>query len=284
MTATILNGHALAHEMLATTHAAADAFAARAGRRPTLALVLTGDNAGALAYSARIEEFAGRAGIATTMRRVEQSATLDEILGTIAALNQDGAVDAILPLLPFGPHVPPLAIAQSIDPRKDADGLTPANAGRLALGLDALAPCTPQGAIKLAEFVVGPVAGLTVTIVGASLSVGRPLALMLLQREATVTIAHAATRDLAGACRTAELLFVAAGRAGLINASHVKPGAVVIDIGINMVEGPPPRLVGDVDVVSVAPVARAISAAPDGVGPLTTAFLMANVLRAAQTR
>ncbi|MBL8551275.1 MAG: bifunctional 5,10-methylenetetrahydrofolate dehydrogenase/5,10-methenyltetrahydrofolate cyclohydrolase [Hyphomonadaceae bacterium] len=283
MTATILEGHALADRMLAETRAKADAVAAAIGRRPRLVILLLREDPGALAYAERQAEFAARAGIVAELRRVKAD---EDALALVAALNADAAIDGILPLFPLPPHIDPLALAQAIAPAKDVDGLNPFNAGRLAVGLDALAPCTPQAAIMLAASVVGELRGLDVTVVGASIGVGRPLAQMLLQREATVTIAHVATRDLAKACRGADLLFVAVGKPGLIRAEHVKAGAVVIDIGINVLDDGAggKRIVGDVDVASVEQVASAISAAPDGVGPLTTAHLMANVVRAAQRR
>jgi methylenetetrahydrofolate dehydrogenase (NADP+)/methenyltetrahydrofolate cyclohydrolase len=289
MSAAILEGHALADHLLANTRLAADAIAARTARKPILAILLMGNNPGALAYVSRLEEFAERASVTTQLCRLEMDASQNDVVATLRSLGADDGVDGVLPLLPLPAHVDPLAIAQAIDPAKDVDGLSPLNAGRLALGLEGLEPCAPLGAIKLAESVAGDLKGVTTTVVGASISVGRPLALMLLRRQATVTVAHIATRDLAAACRCSDLLFVAAGKPGLITADHVKPGAIIIDIGVNIVSAPEngpgaKRIVGDVDIASAGAVAKIISAAPDGVGPLTTAHLMANTVRAAQMR
>ncbi len=289
MSAVILEGHALADQLLANTRFAAEAIAASAGREPILAILLIGNNATALAYVSRLEEFAERAGVTLQVHRLDAGVNQSDVAGLVTTLGEDEGVDGVLPLFPVPAHIDPLAIAQAINPAKDVDGLSPLNAGRLAVGLQSLEPCTPQGAIALAQSVAGDFKGMTTTVVGASISVGRPLALMLLRREATVTIAHIATRDLAAACRRSDLLFVAAGKPDLITADHVKPGAIIIDIGINLVAAPENgpnarRIVGDVDVASAGAVAKVISAAPDGVGPLTTAHLMANTVRAAQTR
>jgi len=286
MSALILEGHALAGGLLVETQAQAQNVRAARGRPPRLAILLMGDNPGALAYAARQAEFAARAGVEADLKHIAADASLEEVLHLIETLNADDAIDGLLPLLPFCAHIEPRHLAQAIDPRKDVDGLTPLNAGRLAIGLDALAPCTPQGAVLLAESALGDLKGLDVTVVGASISVGRPLAHMLLQREATVTVAHIATRDLAKACRSADVLFVAAGKPGLITGAHVKPGATIIDIGINIIDDGAggKRIVGDVDIASAQQVAKAISHAPDGVGPLTTAYLMANTVRAASVR
>ncbi len=286
MVATILEGHALAQTLLSTARAHADAVHAARGWAPRLAILLMGDTPGALAYAARQAEFAAPAGVAVDLIPIAGDSPWDEVRALIDRLNANEHIDGILPLLPFAPHIDTGRLAEAIDPGKDVDGLTPLNAGRLANGLDALAPCTPQAAIMLAEDSLGPLKGLNATVVGASISVGRPLAQLLLRREATVTIAHIATRDLAAACRNADVLFVAVGKVGLIGADHIKPGATVIDIGINVIgDGAgAKRIVGDVDVASAQSVAKEISAAPDGVGPLTTAFLMANTVRAAEIR
>ncbi len=275
MSARLLDGQALADAML-------DAAAGQGGgrRRPCLAIV-TADAPPAAAYLRRIERSAARAGVDVRIETLADGATAAAARAIVAALAADAGVDGILPLAPFA--FPLADLVSAIPPAKDVDGLTPLNAGRLAQGLDGLFPCTPQAAIRLAEDAIGDLTGRVVTVVGASNAVGRPLAALLLRRGATVTVAHADTRDLVAACRPAELLFVAVGRPGLVTAAHVAPGAIVIDIGINAVDNGEGgmRIVGDVDAGSVATVAQAISAVPDGVGPLTAACLIANVIAAA---
>lgn len=245
-----------------------------------------GDNPSASAYTQRLRTLAETAGVSLTTHALAADAPEDAVRAALAALNADPAIDAILPLLPFGPHLPPSLLAETLAPAKDVDGLSVHTAGRLSAGLETLAPCTPQAALALAESCIGDFKGCEVTIVGASRTVGQPLALMLMRREATVTIAQAATRDLVAACRGADVLFVAAGRPHLIGPAHIKPGAVVIDIGINAIDAPErgpgqTRIVGDVDTEAVAPIARAVSVAPDGVGPITSAILMTNSIGAA---
>jgi len=281
MTATIVEGRQLADAILGRTREQIEGRLQQGMRRPRLAIVMAGANPGAVAYAERQIEFAQRAGIGATMHRLPDDADQAAAEVLISALSASDEVDGILPLFPFPAQIDTLALVQGLAPAKDVDGLTAFNAGRLAVGLDGHVPCTAQGAVFLAEHIAGDLRGKLVTVVGASIAVGRPLVQLLLRREATVTVAHAATRDLAAACRTAEVLFVAVGKAGLITADHLRPGAVVVDIGINLVQG---KIVGDVDVASAGEVASAITAAPDGVGPLTTAFLMAGVLKAAQRR
>ncbi|MEH3106927.1 MAG: bifunctional 5,10-methylenetetrahydrofolate dehydrogenase/5,10-methenyltetrahydrofolate cyclohydrolase [Sphingomonas fennica] len=278
MSARLLDGRALADARL-------DAAAARVaalGRRPCLAIVTAGAPSAA-AYLRRIERAAERAGVALRIETLAEGADAAAARARIAALAADAGVDGILPLAPFAPPLTLADLTAALPPEKDVDGLTPANAGRLAQGADGLHPCTPQAAILLAEDAAGSLKGRTATVVGASIAVGRPLAALLLARGATVTIAHADTRDLVAACRPAELLFVAVGKAGLVTADHVGAGAIVIDIGINAVDNGQGEtaIVGDVDAGSVSAVAAAISAVPDGVGPLTAACLIDNVVAAA---
>jgi methylenetetrahydrofolate dehydrogenase (NADP+) / methenyltetrahydrofolate cyclohydrolase len=287
MTAILLTGHAIAQAKLADVRASADHFGGRFGRAPSLALLAVGDNIGARAYTARLQALADQAGVA--LRAVRLTPDCDEagIAAALTALNEDPATDAILPLLPFAPHIRPTLLAEALAPGKDIDGLSAGQCGRWNAGLEARAACAPQAAMALAASVVDSFKGRTVTVVGASRALGQPLALMLLRAEATVTIAHAATRDLAAACQSAEILFVAAGRAGLIGAAHVKPGAVVIDLGVHEVAtdgASGARFVGDVDAPAIAALARAVSAVPDGVGPITSAFALENTVRAAFAR
>lgn len=286
MTATLLYGLEAARAMLATTAQGTRTFRAAHGRAPRLALVSGGANRAARAYAARIDAFAQTAGVETCAVDLPADASAAQVAAAIAALNDDDAVDGILPLAPLSAQVTLAQVAAWLSPARDVDGLTPHHAGLLAAGLPGLYPCTAQAAVRIAGDAVGALRGRTATVVGASATVGWPLATMLVRRGVTVTVAHADTADLPAACRHADLLFVAVGRAGLIDARHVAPGATVIDIGVNVIPeaAGAVRIVGDVDLAAVAPVARAVTAVPDGVGPLTTAFLIDNTLRAANAR
>ncbi len=286
MTAILLSGQDAARAMLATTARDAAAFRAAHGRAPRLALLSGGASGAVRAYVARIDAFARIAGVATLPVELPADAAAPQVAAAIAALNDDDRVDGILPLAPLPARVTMAQVAAWLSPAKDIDGLTPHHAGRLAAGLAGLYPCTAQAAVRIAGDAAGDLRGRTATVVGASATVGWPLATMLVRRGVTVTVAHADTVDLVAACRPAELLFVAAGRAGLIDARHVAPGATVIDIGVNAIPDGADgvRIVGDVDLATVARVARAVTAVPDGVGPLTTAFLIDNTVRAATAR
>ena len=284
MTADILDGRQLADQRLSYIRAEVERRAAAGLRAPRLTAILPSRNPGSLAYAERQKVFAERAGVDMVVEALAENADMAAALELIATLNRDPLVDGVLPLFPFASGIEPSAIAAAIDPDKDVDGLHPLNAGLLASGLDGFTPCTALGALALADTVVETFKGRTVTVVGSSIRVGRPLALLLLRREATVTVAQAATVDLKAACRDAEVVFVAVGRPGLITADHLRTGAIVIDIGVNRSEGPNGEriIVGDVDLASAREKAAVITAAPDGVGPVTTSFLMENTLKAAQ--
>jgi methylenetetrahydrofolate dehydrogenase (NADP+)/methenyltetrahydrofolate cyclohydrolase len=206
-----------------------------------------------------------------------------ELLGLIGELNADPAVHGILVQLPLPPQIDASRIIAAVDPAKDVDGFHPLNAGRLASGLPALAPCTPVGCIKLAKAVHASLSGLDAVVIGRSNIVGKPLVQLLLAENATVTIAHSRTRDLAGLCGRADLLFAAIGRPEFVRGGWIKPGATVIDVGINRVaaDGGKSRIVGDVYFAEAVEVAGAITPVPGGVGPMTIACLLANTLRAA---
>lgn len=286
MTAIILEGHDQALRVLEQAAALSGSFQTGCGRKPCLALVTAETQASALAYIRRIEAYAASSEVSVVTVELPVDATTEQAVAAIGKLSTDDGIDGILPLAPFPPHIPFAQIAAAISPDKDVDGLTAFNAGQLARGLDGLFPCTPQAAIRLAEAAAGPLRGMTATVVGASGHVGRPLTEMLLQRGVTVTIAHLDTQDLSAACLPSQLLFVAVGKAGLITNRHVSPGAVVIDIGINAIDDGKggTMIVGDADRGTVAPIAAALSAAPDGVGPLTSAFLIENCVTAATRR
>jgi len=205
-----------------------------------------------------------------------------ELLGLIQRLNADPAVSGILVQLPLPPQIDAARVIGNVDPEKDVDGFHPLNAGRLASGLPALAPCTPTGCIKLAKTVHPSLAGLDAVVIGRSNIVGKPLAQLLLAENATVTIAHSRTRDLPALCRRADLLFAATGRAEMVRGDWIKPGGTVIDVGINRVSaGGRSRIVGDVNFAEAVKVAGAITPVPGGVGPMTIVCLLVNTLRAA---
>jgi methylenetetrahydrofolate dehydrogenase (NADP+)/methenyltetrahydrofolate cyclohydrolase len=211
------------------------------------------------------------------------SANQAELLALIAQLSGDPAVHGILVQLPLPPQIDPYKVIAAVDPNKDVDGFHPTNVGRLALGLPSLVPCTPVGCIMLAKTVHASLAGLEAVVVGRSNIVGKPLAHLLIGQNATVTVAHSKTRDLPAVCRRADVLVAAVGRPGLVQRDWVKPGATVIDVGINRVpeEGGRHRIVGDVAFAEVGQIAGAITPVPGGVGPMTIACLLANTVKAA---
>jgi methylenetetrahydrofolate dehydrogenase (NADP+)/methenyltetrahydrofolate cyclohydrolase len=215
--------------------------------------------------------------------RLPQTAGEDELLGLIARLNADPAVHGILVQLPLPPQIESQKVIAAIDPAKDVDGFHPLNAGRLSRGLPGLVPCTPLGCIILAKSVRPSLTGLDAVVIGRSNIVGKPLAQLLIAESATVTVAHSKTRDLPALCRSKDLLFAAMGRPELVKGDWIKPGATVIDVGINRVAGADgkSRIVGDVAFDEARAVAGAITPVPGGVGPMTIACLLANTLRAA---
>ena len=215
--------------------------------------------------------------------RLPESVSQDELLALVRNLNADPAVHGILVQLPLPPQVDAQLVLNTIDPAKDVDGFHPVNAGRLATGLNALTPCTPLGCILLAKTVHPSLAGHEAVVVGRSNIVGKPVAQLLLAENATVTVTHSKTRDLPAVCRRADLLIAAIGRPEMVRGDWIKPGATVIDVGINRVDGAggKSRLVGDVAFAEASAVAGAITPVPGGVGPMTIACLMVNTVRAA---
>jgi methylenetetrahydrofolate dehydrogenase (NADP+)/methenyltetrahydrofolate cyclohydrolase len=247
------------------------------GRRVGLATLLVGDDPASATYVRSKHTAAEAAGIRSTDRRLPATATREDIESEVLALNADPDVDGFIVQLPLPPGIDATAIVDLIDPAKDADGLHPYNLGRAALDLPAPRPATPSGILRLLDHHEVDTRGRRVVVVGRSALVGRPLSIMLSGRErnATVTVAHTGTADLPAVCREAEILVVAAGRPGMIGADHVSPGAVVIDVGTTRVDG---KLTGDVRFEEVAAVAGAITPVPGGVGPMTVAGLLANVV------
>jgi methylenetetrahydrofolate dehydrogenase (NADP+)/methenyltetrahydrofolate cyclohydrolase len=250
-------------------------------RAPALATILVGDDPASHVYVAAKHRACEQAGIRSLDRRLPAGVAPDELAAAIARLNADDEVDGILLQLPLPAGLDGGAFVALIDPRKDVDGLTAANAGLLWQGRPALAPCTPLGVIELLDRCGTELSGREVVIVGRSDLVGKPLAALLLARNATVTVAHSRTRDLAAVCRRADVLIAAVGIPRLLGPEHVKPGAVVIDVGINRLDD---GLVGDVDLDAVRPLADAITPVPGGVGPMTIACLLTNTLRAHHAR
>ena len=283
---TLLDGKALAATMRADLAGKVAAFAAAHGRPPALAVVLVGDDPASHVYVASKVKQTAQIGMRSLEHRLEAGCTEADLFSLIDALNADPAIDGLLVQLPLPAQIDAASVLNRIDPAKDVDGFHPVNAGRLAIGEPGLVPCTPLGALALARLARPDLAGLHAVVIGRSNIVGKPVAQLLLQENCTVTIAHSRTRDLAGLCRTADLLVAAIGRPLFVTADFIKPGAIVIDVGINRIalaEGKS-RLVGDVDFAAVAPLAGAITPVPGGVGPMTIAFLLSNTLRAASLR
>ena len=282
MTAQIIDGKALAEELRQGFKARVEALTAK-GHKPGLVVILVGADPASEVYVRNKAKQTEEAGMASFEHKLPADTPQKDLLALIAKLNADPAVHGILVQLPLPKGLDTQTVINAIDPAKDVDGLHPINAGRLATGLPALTPCTPLGCIILAKTVHASLAGLNAVIVGRSNLVGRPLVQLLLNENATVTIAHSRTRDLADICKRADLLFAAVGKPELVKADWIRPGATVIDVGINRVAGTDgkSRLVGDVAYQEASGVAGALTPVPGGVGPMTIACLLVNTLRAA---
>jgi methylenetetrahydrofolate dehydrogenase (NADP+) / methenyltetrahydrofolate cyclohydrolase len=282
----LIDGKQTAARCLAET--AADIAALRSsGITPGLAVVLLGENPASLAYVRSKDKTCREIGMHSRKIELPAATPQADVLRLVAELNADPAIHGILVQSPPPPHIDEAAIVRAIDPRKDVDGFHPLNVAALAMDdPSAMVPCTPLGCLELLRAYDIATAGARVVIVGRSLIVGKPMALLLLRKgtDATVTVAHSRTADLAAVCREADILIAALGRPNFLGADHVREGAVVIDVGINRVEDPSAprgyRLVGDVDFDAVAPKCRAITPVPGGVGPMTIAMLMRNTVRA----
>ena len=248
--------------------------------RPGLAVVLVGDDPASKVYVRSKDRAAAGAGIAARTIYLPADTTEATLLAQVAALNADADIDGILVQMPLPGHIRVDAVLDAIDPAKDVDGLTPVSAGRLLAGRASLQPCTPRGVMHLLAGT--DLAGMRAIVLGRSVLVGKPLAALLTNANATVTIAHSRTRDLAGECRRADLVIAAIGRPEMIRGGWIKPGAVVIDVGINRLDDG--RLVGDVAFAEAAPIASAITPVPGGVGPMTIACLLENTVIAALAR
>jgi methylenetetrahydrofolate dehydrogenase (NADP+)/methenyltetrahydrofolate cyclohydrolase len=282
MTARIIDGKAIAAELRAAVAAEVRGVTAAHDFMPGLAVVLVGEDPASKTYVASKSRALLEAGMRPFDHHLAAATSEPDLLALVNRLNGDPAVHGILVQMPLPPQIDASRIIAAVDPDKDVDGFHPFNAGRLAAGLPALAPCTPVGCIKLAKTIHASLAGLDALVIGRSNIVGKPLAQLLLAENATVTIAHSRTRELAAHCRRADLLFAAIGRAEMVRGDWIKPGATVIDVGINRVaDGGKSRLVGDVCFAEAVTVAGAITPVPGGVGPMTIACLLVNTLRAA---
>jgi methylenetetrahydrofolate dehydrogenase (NADP+)/methenyltetrahydrofolate cyclohydrolase len=261
-------------------------FAQRVGRLPGLATVLVGEDPASAVYVRSKNRATAEAGMAGFARNLPATTSEVELLQLVSDLNADSQVDGILVQLPLPPHIDEQRVIETIDPGKDVDGFHPINAGRLAVGLPALVPCTPLGCLCLLKEELGSLAGLDAVVIGRSNIVGKPMAQLLIAESATVTIAHSKTRDLPVVVRRADIVVAAVGRPQMVRGDWIKPGATVIDVGINRIatDDGKDRLVGDVAYDEAAEVAAAITPVPGGVGPMTIAMLMRNTLVAAHRR
>ena len=289
MTARLIDGKASAARVRARTAAAAAALAATHGRVPGLAVVLVGDDPASRVYVAGKVKATREAGMISVEHRLPADAAEADVVGLVERLNADPAIDGILVQLPLPSQVSPDRVVAAISPAKDVDGLTTENQGLLASGRPGLRPCTPAGCIVLARETLGALTGLRVTVLGRSLLVGRPAALLFLAEDCTVTLAHSRTRDLPAVCREADILVAAVGRPELVRGDWIKPGACILDVGINRVPAPEKgegadRLVGDVAFSEALEVAGAVTPVPGGVGPMTVALLLRNTVLAACAR
>jgi methylenetetrahydrofolate dehydrogenase (NADP+)/methenyltetrahydrofolate cyclohydrolase len=288
MTATLIDGKAFA-EGLRGRIAGAVAGLKGQGVTPALAVVLVGEDPASQVYVRNKGRQTEEAGMRSIEHRLPASTCQEDLLALVQRLNADPEVDGILVQLPLPAGLDPQPVIEALDPSKDVDGLTPVNAGRLASGAPGLVPCTPLGSVMLIRSVRPDLAGLEAVVVGRSNLVGKPIAQLLLAENCTVTMAHSRTRDLPAVCRRADILVAAVGRPEMIRGDWVKPGGIVIDVGINRVPNPAAgegktRLVGDVAFTEARETAAAITPVPGGVGPMTVACLLHNTLVAACRR
>ncbi|MFK4056335.1 bifunctional methylenetetrahydrofolate dehydrogenase/methenyltetrahydrofolate cyclohydrolase FolD [Brevundimonas sp. NPDC046655] len=287
--ASLIDGKAFSQTLVERVAAAAARLEAAHGVKPGLAVVIVGEDPASQLYVRNKGETTLKAGMRSDTHRLPDTTTQAELLALIAALNADAGVHGILVQLPLPRHIDSAAVLGAIDPDKDVDGFHVVNVGRLAVGLPGMIPCTPLGSLMMLKDQLGDLSGLNAVIVGRSNIVGKPMAQLLLGESCTVTIAHSRTRDLPALCRTADILVAAVGRPEMIKGDWIKPGATVIDVGINRVPSKDPvkaaegktRVVGDVDFNEAVEVAGRLTPVPGGVGPMTIACLLANTYTAA---
>ncbi|MBD8547642.1 bifunctional methylenetetrahydrofolate dehydrogenase/methenyltetrahydrofolate cyclohydrolase FolD [Sphingomonas sp. CFBP 8760] len=273
MTATIIDGKAHAASLRAAIAGHVPAFRAATGRAPGLAVVLVGEDPASSVYVRSKGRATREAGMESVEHRLSVDTDTATLLALVADLNVDPAIDGILVQLPLPPQVDAQAVLLAIDPDKDVDGFHPVNAGRLATGMPGFVPCTPLGCVMLLKSVHGSLSGLDAVVIGRSNIVGKPMAQLLIAESCTVTVAHSRTRDLPARVRAADIVVAAVGIPALVKGDWIKPGATVIDVGINRTET---GLVGDVDFAEAVAVAGAITPVPGGVGPMTIACLLRN--------
>jgi len=279
VSATRIDGNALSQRIRAEVAQRAAALAAR-GRRPGLAVILVGDDPASQVYVRNKIKACQDGGLHSVFERYDASLPQAELLARIAALNADPAIHGILVQMPLPRHIDPHKVIEAIGPHKDVDGFSVQSAGQLVTGVPGFRPCTPYGCMKLIESTGVNLRGLHAVVIGRSNTVGKPMALMLLQANASVTICHSATADLAHHTRQADVVVAAVGRRNTLTADMVKPGAVVIDVGMNRDDAG--KLCGDVDYAGVSQVASAITPVPGGVGPMTISMLLVNTVEAAE--
>jgi methylenetetrahydrofolate dehydrogenase (NADP+)/methenyltetrahydrofolate cyclohydrolase len=283
MTARIIDGKAIAAALRAAVAAEVQRLTRDHGVEPGLAVVLVGENPASAVYVRSKAKQTVEAGMHSFDHRLPETVSENEVLALVGKLNADPAVHGILVQLPLPKQIDSQKVLAAIDPAKDVDGFHPVNAGRLATGLPALTPCTPLGCILLAKSVHRALDGMEAVVVGRSNIVGKPLIQLLLNENATVTVAHSKTRDLPAVTRRADIVFAAVGRPEMVRGDWIRPGATVIDVGINRISGPDgkSKIVGDVAFAEAAKIAGAITPVPGGVGPMTIACLLVNTVRAA---
>lgn len=286
MTARRIDGKAAAAELRERVARGAAEFERRCGRPPGLATVLVGEDPASAVYVRMKGKATAEAGMASFAHHLPDTVSEGDLLDLVGELNRDERVDGILVQLPLPAQVDSARVIAALDPARDVDGFHPVNVGRLAIGLDALVPCTPLGCLHLLKAELGGLAGLDAVVIGRSNIVGKPMAALLVAESATVTIAHSRSRDLPGIVRRADIVVAAVGRAEMVRGDWIKPGATVIDVGINRVpaDDGKTRLVGDVAFDEALKVAGAITPVPGGVGPMTIAMLLRNTLVAAHRR
>ncbi len=281
MTAALIDGKGFAAGLRERIAAAVPDFVAKAGRKPGLAVVLVGEDPASQVYVRNKGKATLGAGMESFEYRLADTASEAELIALVERLNADERVDGILVQLPLPAGIDEQKVIATVDPAKDVDGFHPVNAGRLAVGQEALVPCTPLGCLMLLKDRLGDLSGLEAVVIGRSNIVGKPMAQLLLGENVTVTIAHSRTRDLPAVVRRADIVVAAVGRPEMVKGEWLKPGAAIIDVGINRVDG---KLVGDVDFDSASQVAGEITPVPGGVGPMTIAVLLRNTLVAAHAR
>jgi len=281
MTASIIDGKAFALGLRERVAQQVASFRAATGRAPGLAVVLVGEDPASAVYVRNKHKATIGAGMESFEHKLPAETSQAELIALVDRLNADPAVDGILVQLPLPGHIDERAVTTRIDPDKDVDGFHPVNAGRLATGLYGFVPCTPLGCLMLLKDQLGDLAGLDAVVIGRSNIVGKPMAQLLIKESCTVTVAHSKTKDLSSVVKRADIVVAAVGRAEMVKGEWIKPGATVIDVGINRTEQ---GLVGDVDFAGALSVAGAVTPVPGGVGPMTIAVLLRNTLVSAHRR